>query len=210
MVLASALVFSYSSVGALAAGISTTQVEDGRQQNGLETGQIGSVNITDGPYYVGDKVILSATDVVIDGPLETLQWFGLGEFELTTPGPKIFEVSAATYFKNGKYEGTIHSTTQKFIVLINVEEKVQAPVTMASYSYSNASYKVDINPQKKTTGYDFTANVTITLSNGEEFTTNVFVKHALDKYGVSKNKVVEYDITSIDGTELKGELPIPL
>ncbi len=211
VVLAGALVFSYTSFEALAAGKSQTAVEDGRQQNGLETGHIFLVNLTEGPYYVGDRVMLSATDVGIDGPLDTLKWFGLGEFELTEPGERTFNVSAATYFKNGKKAGLIHSTTQNYSVTINVSEKrVEEVVSVASYLYDSYRYTEIKNTQGKVIGYDFRGQTTFLLSNGEKVTIDVFFNNAQQNQIDGNKNVVPYSFTSENGSEFSGHLSLPI
>jgi len=207
VVLAGALVFSFTSISAIAAGKTTAVqlVEDGRQGNGLLTGQISLVLKSDGPYYVGDTISISPGDVVIDGPLDTLKWIGTGQFDLSEAGTKTFDVSAETYFKNGKKAGLIHSSTAVYTVTVEVVEKEQAAVTVSSHKYDDYSY----TESKNQNGLNFKGNVTFTLSNGETVTLEVSKNNVQLQQIEGNFVIVGYTFTSANGTVFEGSLPLP-
>jgi hypothetical protein len=176
-VLATTLLFGGTSLEVLAAGkgnsaVKVTESSDGRHENGIGTGIISNLGVTEGPFYVGDSITLSAGDVVIDGPLDTLKWnvsykgknYDLGTFTLTEAGIHEFTVTATTYFKNGAKAGLVHSSTAPYVVKIEVLEVEQA-IELISVTLGNYSYKHEKNNGGQVQ-YDLDATATFHFSDG--------------------------------------------
>jgi hypothetical protein len=187
-VLATTLLFGGTSLEVLAAGkgnsaVKVTESSDGRHENGIGTGVISNLGVTEGPFYVGDSITLSAGDVVIDGPLDTLKWnvsykgknYDLGTFTLTEAGIHEFTVTATTYFKNGAKAGLVHSSTAPFVVTVEVLEVQE--IKLVSITLKDYTYVADINPGGQVQ-YDLWATAVLSFSDGhtvevERFFNNV-------------------------------------
>lgn len=106
-------------------------IEDGRNGNSEKNGSF-NVAITEGPYYVGETATITVEDVVIDGPVDTIVIRGAGEVTLpSTPGTHSLDVTATTFFKNGKKAGQIHTQIQGSIV-VTVEERPSNELLVAT------------------------------------------------------------------------------
>lgn len=134
--LATALLFSMST-GVLAQP--NTELVDGRNGNSEKNGSFDVV-ITDGPYYTGEKATITVENLVIDGPMDTLVVTGDGEVVLpSTPGEYTYEVTATTFFKNGKKDGQIHTQITNSVTVTVVEKpSSQLPVATSLHSEWNA------------------------------------------------------------------------
>lgn len=123
-----ALIFG-TSAGVLAKP--NPELQDGRNGNSEKNGSFELV-LSEGPYYVGETATVTVANIVIDGPLDTLVVSGAGEVTLpSTPGEHNINVTATTYFKNGKKDGQIHTQITNSLV-INVEERVSVELPVAT------------------------------------------------------------------------------
>ncbi|OLS41323.1 hypothetical protein [Bacillus sp. MRMR6] len=201
--LATTLLFGGTSLEALAAGkgnsaVKVADLSDGRNENGIGTGVISNLGVTEGPFYVGDSITLSAGDVVIDGPLDTLKWnvsykgenHDLGTFKLTEAGTHVFTVTATTYFKNGAKAGLVHSSTAPYVVRIEVLEVQE--IELVSITLKNYKYTEETNPGGHIQ-YDLTATAELVFSDGgtievERFFNNVQPPQSISFSTIYKGK----------------------
>ncbi|QOY37322.1 hypothetical protein AWH56_006740 [Anaerobacillus isosaccharinicus] len=117
-ILAAALVLSMGT-GILAT--TNSEIEDGRNGNSYKNGSF-DVSISSGPYYVGETATITVSNLVIDGPMDTLVVTGDGEVTLpTTPGKHDLTVTATTYFQNGQKAGEVHTVITQTIEIEVVE-----------------------------------------------------------------------------------------
>ncbi|MDQ0257003.1 hypothetical protein J2S74_004448 [Evansella vedderi] len=98
------------------------ELTDGRNGNSEKNGSFDIV-VSEGPYYVGEEIIVGIENLVIDGPIDTLVINGIEEIKLpTTIGKHTVEVTATTYFKNGKKIGQIHTQISESITITVIEK----------------------------------------------------------------------------------------
>jgi hypothetical protein len=210
--LTTTLLFGGTSLEVLAAGkgisaIKVTESSDGRHENGIGTGVISNLGVTEGPFYVGDSITLSAGDVVIDGPLDTLKWnvsykgenHDLGTFELTEAGTHVFTVTATTYFKNGAKAGLVHSSTAPYVVTINVLE--EQGIKLVSITLKDYSYVEDMNPGGQVQ-YDLTATAELVFSDGGTIEVERFFNNVQPPQSISFSTIYK-------GVEYTGTIKAP-
>ncbi|MGO4889056.1 hypothetical protein ACJ2A9_15005 [Anaerobacillus sp. MEB173] len=125
-------------------------IEDGRNGNSEKNGSFELI-VSDGPYYVGENVDVSVENLVIDGPIDTLEIVGDGELTLpTTPGEYTITVTATTYFKNGTKDGQIHTQvtrTKTIDVIEKPSNQLQVATTISAQwnGHPNENNTVRVN-----------------------------------------------------------------